>query len=194
MKHLSSSCFKLVAFAACALTLGSCNRAEYATLPKTTSYHGVARVAAPVPAEPAIAVAPAEQPAVAPTPPAAPVAAQAAAPPATAIVAAPAAKISPAAASSPAVTEATPTPLHKLKLVQRLAVAKVGKQLRKAVDLAQFKQKENATAIQRISGYLRTGIILLLVGLLVGIFNKFIGGIIALLGVIFIVLWLLDNL
>ena len=200
MKHLFSSCSRLAAFAACALTLGSCNRSEYAMLPKTTSYHGVARVAAPVPAEPTEAAAPVaaatEAPASAPTGPvaAAPVATVLPTPPSPVN---PKATPIPAKVAAPATDAATVAPTaapRKLNLVQRLALGKITKQLRKATDLTQFKQKQNTTAIQRISGYLRTGIILLLVGILVGIFSKLAGTIIALLGVIFIVLWLLDNL
>lgn len=196
MKHLSASFSKLLTVAACALTLGSCQRAEYAFLPKTSSYHGVARVAAPVPVEreDAAPAAPASAPAVAPTPPAAPAAA-ATAPAASSTAARPAplAEVAPASVAAPA-TVVAPTPPRKLNLVQRLAVAKVGKQLRKAADLTQFKQKSAAAETQRISGNLRTGLILLLVGLLVGLFNGLIGTIIALIGVIFIVLWLLDSL
>lgn len=199
MKHLSASFSKLLAVAACALTLGSCNRAEYAMLPKSSSYHGVARVAAPVPVAPAAseAAVTVAAPAVAPTPPVAAIAAvpQAAAPIAAAAVPAPTVKATGVADASDApATVVAPVAPRKLSLVQRLAVAKVTKQLRKATDGIQLRPKQNAAETQRISGNLRTGLILLLIGLLVGLFNGLIGTIIALIGVIFIVLWLLDNL
>jgi hypothetical protein len=84
---------------------------------------------------------------------------------------------------------------QKLNLVQRMALAKVTKKLNKLADKSsQFKQGDNTAHTARINGNLRTGIILLLVGLIVGIFSGLIGTIIALIGVIFLVLWLLDEL
>jgi hypothetical protein len=80
-------------------------------------------------------------------------------------------------------------------LVQRMALAKVTKKLNKLADKSsQFKQGDNTANTARISGNLRTGLILLLIGLIVGIFSGLIGTIIALIGVIFLVLWLLDEL
>jgi len=79
--------------------------------------------------------------------------------------------------------------------VQRMALAKVTKKINKlASKSSQFKQGDNTAHTARISGNLRTGLILLLIGLIVGIFSNIIGLIIALIGVVFIVLWLLDEL
>jgi len=76
-----------------------------------------------------------------------------------------------------------------------LALAKVTKKMDKlAAKSPQFKKHDATASTARIDGNLRTGIILVLIGLLVGIFSGLIGTIIALIGVIFIVLWLLDSL
>jgi hypothetical protein len=72
---------------------------------------------------------------------------------------------------------------------------KLTKKLDKLTSQApQFKKKDATASTARISGNLRTGIILLLIGLIVGLFSGFIGTIIALIGVVFLVLWLLDEL
>ncbi|WP_201983063.1 hypothetical protein [Hymenobacter rubidus] len=199
MKNTSSPLAKLLAVAACALMLGSCNRAEYAMLPKGSSYHGVSRMATPVPAAPAAVITPAatEVPATAPaassTPetrtalPAAVAAKPAAAPARTAPVTTP--------ATVAATTTATPAP--KLSLVQRLALSKVTRQADKLIKQAgSVRQHDNSASVAKgsVSGNLRIGIILLLVGLIVSLINGFIGSIIALIGLIFIVLWLLDQL
>lgn len=200
MQNLTSTLNRLAVVLTSALALGSCSRAEYAFLPKSASYLGTtaaapkARVAAAPVATPApvaqapVAATAAETSAVAPeivvaTTPAAPRAAEVAtpAPPAQAEVVA-------------AATVATPAP-QKLSLVQRMALAKVTKKLNKlAAKSPQFKQGDNTAHTARISGNLRTGLILLLIGLIVGIFSNTIGLIIALIGVVFIVLWLLDEL
>jgi uncharacterized ferredoxin-like protein len=115
---------------------------------------------------------------------------------ASAPVAAPQAptQAAPAAAATADATVATTAP-KSLSLVQRIALAKVTKKLNKLADKSsQFKQGDNTAHTARISGNLRTGLILLLIGLIVGIFSGLIGTIIALIGVIFIVLWLLDEL
>jgi len=203
MQNLTSTLSRLAVVLTGALALGSCSRAEYAFLPKSASYLGTttaapkarvgtAPVATPAPLAQAPVAAPApELPAVAPeivvaTTPAAPRAARVAAPtpPAQAEV----------AAAPEAATVATPAP-QKLSLVQRMALAKVTKKLNKlAAKSPQFKQGDNTAHTARISGNLRTGLILLLIGLIVGLFNGLIGTIIALIGVVFIVLWLLDEL
>ncbi|MEJ7660933.1 MAG: hypothetical protein WKG07_15605 [Hymenobacter sp.] len=58
----------------------------------------------------------------------------------------------------------------------------------------QMKQGDNTAHTTRINGNLRTGIILLVIGLLVGLLNSLIGTIIAIIGLVFILLWLLDSL
>ena len=212
MKNLFSSFSSLLVAAACALTLGSCNRAEYAMLPQGASYLGSTRVATPAPAaKPAVAttevaVAPIETPIAAPKPAVAATAPEAV--PATADaaeVAAPAATV-PAAATAPATalgsTAAISTPSAPVKMtrVQRFAASKAIKMMSKASGVTQFKEKLDVAKTQKVSGNLRTGIILILIGLIISLFSRvnsifgLIGAIIAIIGLIFIVLWLLDNI
>ena len=196
MKNFCPPFAKLIAIAACALSLGSCSRSEYAMLPKGSSY-GVTRVATPVPAAtPTTAVSPAAEavvaaPAVAEAPAAAP-----------AVAATPAAKTTPRAAT-PAVAVEAPTaiataPAPKLNLVQRIALNKVTRKMDKLMQKSgSVRQHDNTASTSNtaaISGNLRIGIILLLVGLLVGLLNGLIGTIIAIIGLIFIILWLLDQM
>jgi hypothetical protein len=206
MKNQFSALAKLVAVAACALTLGSCNRAEYAMLPKGASYHGVSRVTTPVPAAPVATTV--EAPAAdAPTTVAPePVVASAAAPKARPVAAPvkvvkeaskPAETIAAKPVDAAAATTATTTAsAPKLNVVQRLALNKVTRKLDKAMHKATARQQDNTASVARggINGNLRIGIILLLVGLLVGLLNGLIGTIIAIIGLIFIILWLLDQL
>lgn len=207
MQNLTSTLGRFAVVLAGALALGSCSRSEYAFLPKSASYLGTATAtpkarqqAAPVtvPVEmaqaPVVAPAPvAETPAVAPeivvaTTPASRVA------PAQVATSAAVAQTAPATSTTPDATVATAAP-KSLNLVQRIALAKVTKKLNKLANKSsQFKQGDNTAHTARISGNLRTGLILLLIGLIVGIFSGLIGTIIALIGVVFIVLWLLDEL
>ena len=205
MKNIFSPVAKFVAVAACALTLGSCNRAEYAMLPKGASYHEVTRVATPVPAAtPATAVAPDAELTVA----AAPAVVSAVQPAAPAVpAAAPAAKTT-ALAATPAVAVQAPTtvaaaPAPKLNLVQRLALNKVTRKMDKLIQKSgSVRQHDNTASTSKtaaISGNLRTGLIFLLVGLLISLFSgissifAIIGTIFAIIGVVFIILWLLDQ-
>ena len=202
MKNIFPPFAKLIAVAACALTLGSCSRAEYAMLPKGGSYHGVTRVATPVPAAPVVTAAtPAPAAVVAPT--MAPEATVAAVAPA----AQPVAKAPQAAAvaatnlGTAATVAAAPAP--KLNILQRVALNKVTRKMDKLIQKSgAVRQHDNTAATTKtsaISGNLRTGIILLLVGLLVSLFSGIsgifgiIGAIIAIIGLIFIILWLLDQ-
>jgi len=201
MQNLTSTLGRLVVVLTGALTLGSCSRSEYAFLPKSASYLGTT-TAAPK-ARVAATPAPAAQAPVAAQTPAAEVSAVApeivvaTAPvaPRAATVAAPTPQVQAEVAAAPvAATVATPAP-KPLSLVQRMALTKVTKKLNKlATKSPQFKQGDNTAHTARISGNLRTGLILLLIGLIVGIFSNLIGTIIALIGVVFLVLWLLDEL
>ena len=200
MKHLSASFPKLLAVAACALALASCNRSEYAMLPKSASYHGVSRVATPVPPEkaPAAALAPA-----ATLPAAAAVTAPAAPAPVAAVPTAPPAKPTagaPAPSAAPETAAVTPpaTP-RKLNLVQRLALAKVTRKLDKKLTQASRGQHQNAASTTRLDESLRTALIVLLVGVIVaafagvaGIFG-IIGTIIIIIGLVLLLLYLLDK-
>ncbi|TGE22324.1 hypothetical protein E5K00_18950 [Hymenobacter aquaticus] len=191
MKHVSGLLHKLTVVAAAVVALSSCNRAEYAMLPQTSSYHGTEHRSVsmkPAPA-PETAAAPAV---VAPEAPA--VAAQ----PAPATPAAPAAR-----AAAPATTAAVATPApaaRKLNLVERALVSKVAKQADKLARKAQVKKHSETASANKLSGNLRTGIILILVGLLIsllspisGIFGL-IGGILAIIGIVLIILYLLDEI
>ncbi|MDB5233460.1 MAG: hypothetical protein JWR44_453 [Hymenobacter sp.] len=212
MKNTFLSFSKLIAVAACALSLGSCNRAEYAMLPKGASYHGVTRVATPVPAKPEIMAA--EAPA-APATVAAPEVAVA--PPATAAPTAKAVERNPAtrvAAKAPegilsedaALVAATVATLPQSQAapkptrVQKFAATRLVRTVAKLSGVSQVKQTLETARTQKLSGNLRTGVILLLIGLLISLFSGinrvfgFIGGVIAIIGLIFIVLYLLDNL
>jgi len=183
-----------------AASLTSCNRAEYAMLPKTSSYHGTA-------ATRAVAVAPVA-PEVAPaTIEAAPVATPAPAVEDSTPQVASAVAVKPAAApaevataSVPAATEAIAKPAKapKVNFMQKAIVQKVMKKADKMANKLQIQQKHETADANRLSGNLRTGIILLLVGLLIslipgGLFDL-VGGIIAIVGIVFIVLGLLDAL
>jgi hypothetical protein len=206
MQNLTSTLSRLAVVLTGALTLGACSRAEYAFLPKSASYLGTTTAApkARVATEPVATTAPVAQAPVVVAPIAeAPeiVIATAPAAPHVAKVATPTPPVqAEAAITSKAATVATQAP-QKLSLVQRIALAKVTKKLNKLADKApQFKQGDNTAHTSRISGNLRTGIILILIGLLIsllsgisGIFGL-IGGIIAIIGLIFIILWLLDSL
>ena len=200
MKNIFPPFAKLIAVAACALTLGSCSRAEYAMLPKGGSYHGVTRVAAPVPTAPIASSAPVADAVVAPA--MAPETTVAhATPAATKLVAKVAQPAAPAAAASALGTAATVATAQapKLNALQRVALSKVTRKVDKLMQKSgTARQHDNTASTARggISGNLRTGLILLLVGLLVSIFGGIfglIGAIIAVIGLVFIILWLLDQ-
>ena len=207
MQNLTSTLGRFAVVLASALAFSSCSRSDYAFLPKSASYLGTTTAApkvrrsvavAAAPAEvaqaPVVAPAPvAEAPAVAPEITVATAPAPRVAPTPAAVTQAPV-QVAPATSAMPDATVATAAP-KSLNLVQRMALAKVTKKLNKLADKSsQFKQGDNTAHTARISGNLRTGLILLLIGLIVGIFSGLIGTIIALIGVVFIVLWLLDEL
>lgn len=178
MPHSSGFLRQLAAVAAAALALGSCQRAEYAVLPQTSPYH--ATYHAPVPAAPAVAAASALPPA----------------PPAPTPLSAPSASATrPAVAARPA---KVPTPAPKQgKLLHKLLAHKVTKKADKLVA-SMLKHPHNAAEVNRISGYLRTGLLLVLIGLLITILPgstfELVGTIVAIIGVVFLVIWLLDVL
>ena len=200
MKNIFPPFAKLIAVAACALTLGSCSRAEYAMLPKGGSYHGVTRVATPVPTAPVDSPAPAADVVVAPamalkttTVDATPATTKS-----VVKVAQPAAPVAAARALGTASTVAA-TPAFKLNVLQRVALNKMTRKVNKLMQNSGIvRQHDNTASTARggISGNLRTGLILLLVGLLISIFGGIfgiIGAIIAVIGLVFIILWLLDQ-
>jgi hypothetical protein len=205
MKHLSASFTKLVAVVACAFTLGSCNRAEYAMLPKTSSYHGETRVARALPAsKKASTVEMVPEVAVAPAVSAPEVVTEQNAPASTAAVApiAPKTTADVAVASSAAATTtvSAPAAAPKMTRVQRFAATKLVKKIGNISGIPQIKQQLAAAESQKVGGNLRTGIVLLLIGLLISLFSGInrifglIGGVIAIIGLIFIILYLLDSI
>ena len=184
MKHLSGLLNKLTTVAAVAIALTSCNRAEYAMLPKTSSaYHGTQRavVVTPAPAPAANVVAP-------------PVAVEAVAAPAPAVAAQPA----PVAAEKPAVAAAPAkaAPAPKLNIAQKALVSKLTRQANKLAAKAQVNKKSEVAAKEdanAVSRNIKLGIILLLIGILVGLIVPILGTVIAIIGIVFIVLGLLDE-
>lgn len=207
MKNLFPSFAKVAAVALCALTFGSCNRAEYAMLPKGASYHGVARASTPVPAKEAVAATPVAEPIAAPVAPAnaaepTTVAAQPAPAPASAAttVSAPAAQQSstPAEISAAATASTDAAPARKLNGIQRLALNKVTKKVDKLVQKAAARQHISTASTTKggVSGNLRLGIILMVIGALIallpGLF-RVLGLIVFIVGVLFLLLWVLDQ-
>ena len=193
MKNMFSSWAKLAAVAACALSLGSCSRAEYALLPKSAApYHGGQRASAPVPVAAAAAAA-SSAPASAEAAPAIPAATPASAPSLPA-QAAGSARRPAAVAAAPAVATAA-VPARKPNAVQRLVLKQATRKLDKLVQKSTARRHDNtaSTAASGISGNLRLGLILLLVGVLVGLIIPIVGTIIAIIGLVFIILWLLDQ-
>ncbi|QKG57510.1 hypothetical protein GKZ68_13280 [Hymenobacter sp. BRD128] len=205
MQNLTSTLGRLAVVLTGALALGSCSRANYAFLPKADSYLGTtaaapkAHYAAPVatstatPAQAAEAsqVATPEAPAIAPEVTVA-TAPSAAATPKTAA----SAETEAVVAAAPTTMATTPVAAPKLNVVQRLALNKVMRKLNKQTQKISARQGDNTASTARgaVSGNLKIGIVLLLIGLLVGLLNGFIGAIIAVIGLIFIVLWLLDQI
>ena len=182
MPHASNFLRQLTTVAAVALTLGSCHRAEYAALPRTSPYH--ATYHAPVP--PASAVTSKAEVAATAQPPV--ISATPAASATTAAV--------PVTAASEPAKAAVPTP-RKAGLLQKMLANKLVKKADK-LTAKLLKQPQNTAEVNRISGYLRTGLLLILIGLLItvipgGSFNT-VGIIVAIIGVVFLALWLLDEL
>ena len=179
MPHASRFLRQLTAVAAAALLLGSCHRAEYAALPQTSPYH--ATYHAPVPTAPVVTgkaeVAATVQPPV-----------TSAALAATTSV--------PVAAAPKSAKAAVPAP-RKAGLLQKMLANKVVKKADK-LTARLLKQPKNTAEVNRISGYLRTGLLLVIIGLLITILPgdpfRLIGTIVAIIGVVFLVLWLLDEL
>lgn len=205
MQSLTFTLGRLAVVLAGTLALGSCNRAEYALLPRSASYLGTATTTSKV--RRVAVITPAVTPA-APALEAAPAVARE-----ISVVSAPATAKSAPLATVPAETEvaqvipaanqtvATAPPTKpKLNLVQRLALKKVAKKLDKvAARMPQLKQREASAARGGLDGNLRNailfgaiGLILELLGGIAGIFYV-IGTILIVIGLIFLLLWLLDQ-
>lgn len=206
MKHLSGLWHKLTVVVAVTAALSSCNRAEYAMLPKTTSYHGTANRA--------VTVAPT-------TKITAPVTTQVAAPEAVAapteapVTAAPEKTEAVAAVSQAPVVKETnvPTSVAKNKsvkvakptLLQRVAISKMAKQVDKVANKTLFNKHREAAKVSRLEGKLRQALILGILGLLLEVLGAAIGGtiggvfyligaILIIIAIVLLVLYLLDEL
>lgn len=202
MKNLLTAFSKLAVVAVCALSLGSCSRANYAMLPKGGSYHGITRPAT-VAHAPSVAVATPATASAAPTVATAPSVASPAAS-TTPAVAKPAQSTA-AALESPKASGTTvaATPAPKLGLVQRIALSQVIRKVDKLVKKSGgVRQHDNTAATQRLEGRLRQGIILAVIGLIVEIIGAVVnsgliyllGAILIIVGGVFIVLYLIDKL
>ena len=187
-----------------ALTLGACSRAQYATLPRSTPYLGSTPVAAaPQATTPAVAPAATSATEAVAATPVAPLATEAV----VVAKATPAPVVAPAAAAPVAVQAATaPAAVApaKLNLVQRIALSKVTKKINKlAASTPQLKQRSATASTTRggLDERLRTAILLTLIAIVVGIlagvvsvpFIGVIAGIIFVVALVFVILYLIDQ-
>jgi Flp pilus assembly protein TadB len=111
--------------------------------------------------------------------------------------AAPVATTAPAIAAAP---QAKASPAPKLNLAQRLALHKITKKLDKLASRApQLKQQDASAARGGIDGNLRSAILFGLIGLIVLLFSGvnaifgIVGTILLIVGLVFLVLWVLDQ-
>jgi hypothetical protein len=197
MKNLTLSLGRLTLILAGALSLGACNRAAYSNLSPTDALTASAPVAQPQQPTAAYVPVAAEESAVvkatAPVAPAVPVVAP------TPVVAAPAVvAAAPVAPVAPAATAAPTAP--KPNLVQRLALRKITKKLDKmASQLPQIKKQDASAARGGLDSNLRSALLFGLIGIILllftGVSNVFgiLGTILLIIGLVFLVLWLLDQ-
>jgi hypothetical protein len=197
MKNLTLSLGRLTLILAGALSLGACNRAAYSNLSPTDALAASVPVAQPQQPTAAYVPVAAEESAVvkatAPVAPAVPVVAP------TPVVAAPAVvAAAPVAPVAPAATAAPTAP--KPNLVQRLALRKITKKLDKmASQLPQIKKQDASAARGGLDSNLRSALLFGLIGIILllftGVSNVFgiLGTILLIIGLVFLVLWLLDQ-
>jgi hypothetical protein len=199
MKNLSLSLGRVTLVLATAFSLGACSRADYAPLSRATTQPASTPIAQATPYVPVASEASATVKAVTPTQsaPAAPLAMQPA--PATVEVA-PVASAAVSAAPVAAAPQMKATPAPKLNLVQRLALRKVTKQLDKLTAKApQLKQRDASAARGGIEGNLRSALLFGLIGIILLLFSGvssvfgILGTILLIIGLVFLVLWLLDQ-
>jgi F0F1-type ATP synthase assembly protein I len=197
MKNLSLSFSRFALLAVTAISLGACGRAEYAPLSRATTQPASTPVAQAAPYAPVASEASATVTATAPVAPvaAAPVAVAPAS--ATTEVAETVAPTAPAVAAAPQAKAAT---APKPNLVQRLALRKITKKLDKLASQApQLKQRDASAARGGLDSNLRSAILFGLVGLIVLLFAGVspvfgvVGTILLIVGLVFLVLWLLDQ-
>jgi F0F1-type ATP synthase assembly protein I len=191
MKNISLSLGRLSLVLATAFSLGACGRTDYAAVSQAATQPASTPVAQ-APYVPVAAEASATVVAAAPAAPvaAAPVVAQAA-PAATEAAPAPAVAAAPAA-------KATTAP--KPNLVQRLALRKITKKIDKlTAQMPQLKKQDASAARGGLDSNLRSAILFGLVGLIVLLFAGVspvfgvVGTILLIVGLVFLVLWLLDQ-
>ena len=207
MKRIFAPLAKLAAVAVVALSLGSCNRAEYALLPKSPAYlgtqassHRAVAVAAPAAVVTPVAPAPAAQPEIVSAP-----SATAVVPIAAAFQVVPgkgtsaqAQAVAAAAAATTATAPASTVPTARPGLLQTAIAQKIMHKTDRLVAKMQRADRNStaSTAKSGISSNLKLGIILIVIGALVtllpgGIFDL-IGGIIAIIGLLLVLLAILD--
>lgn len=197
MKNLPLSLGRVALVLVTALSFGACSRADYAPVVRTATPPASSPIAQAAPYVPVAGEASATVKAATPAPAAAPLAVQVApaaveaAPLATAVAPAPA-----VAAAPQAKTASAP----KLNLVQRLTLRKITKKLDKLASQApQLKKRDASTARGGLDGNLRSAILFGLIGLIVLLFSGvssvfgIVGTILLIIGLVFLVLWLLDQ-
>ena len=193
MKNLSLPLGRLSLVLATAFSLGACGRADYAAVSQAATQPASTPVAQAAPYVPVAGEASATVVAAAPAMPVAAPTAPVAAP---AVASTPAAA-TPAVAAAPA-AKATPAP--KPNLVQRLALRKITKKLDKlTAQMPQLKKQDARAARGGLDSNLRSAILFGLVGLIVLLFAGVspvfgvVGTILLIVGLVFLVLWLLDQ-
>ncbi|MGI4740421.1 MAG: hypothetical protein ACRYG7_35055 [Janthinobacterium lividum] len=192
MKSLTLSLGRLALVVAGALSLGACNRAEYNGLSQSATHSSSTPVASQA-AAPYVPVA-AEESAVVSAPALAAPSVASVVPSAPTVAAV--APIAPLAAAPVAKRASAP----KLNLVQRLALRKVTKKLDKlTAQLPQLKKQDASAARGGLDGNLRSALLFGLVGLILLLFSgvadifAILGTILLIIGLVFLVLWLLDQ-
>ncbi|TVT40690.1 hypothetical protein FNT36_14595 [Hymenobacter setariae] len=207
MKKLSLTLGRVTLVVATALSLGACGRADYAPLSRATTQPASTPIAQATPYVPVADDASATVKVATPTQaaPTAPVAVQPApaTPAATPAIVAPATPAVAPAASVAAVApqaSAATAPAPKMNLVQRLTLRKITKKLDKLASQApQLKQRDASAARGGLDGNLRSAVLFGLIGLIVLLFSGvnaifgIVGTILLVIGLVFLVLWLLDQ-
>lgn len=189
MKNISLSLGRLSLVLATAFSLGACGRTDYAAVSQAATQPA----STPVAQAPYVPVAAEASATVVATAPAAPVAAA----PVVAHAAPAATEAAPAVAAAPA-AKATTAP--KPNLVQRLALRKITKKIDKlTAQMPQLKKQDARAARGGLDSNLRSAILFGLVGLIVLLFAGVspvfgvVGTILLIVGLVFLVLWLLDQ-
>lgn len=192
MKNLSLTLGRVTLVLATVLSLGACSRTDYAPISSATTQPASTPIAQATPYVPVAGEASATVKAATPAQ-AAPLAVQPApaAPAATPVAAAPAVA---------AVPQAKAATAPKLNLGQRLALRKITKKLDKlASRTPQLKQHDASAARGGLDGNLRSALLFGLIGIILLLFSGvssvfgILGTILLIIGLVFLVLWLLDQ-